>query len=100
MNKTVNEINKLMVLDVPMNEINEAPGCIDITSCFDPIFMPPIDFLEECRKRQEAAQSPFRTTIERKLGSTWYIVETECVGNEPLADKVKRLFFSDKGVIC
>lgn len=56
MNKTVNEINKLMVLDVPMNEINEATGCIDITSCFDPIFMPPIDFLEECRKRQEAAQ--------------------------------------------
>ena len=26
-------------------------GYIDIESCFDPIFEPPIDFLEECRKR-------------------------------------------------
>ena len=38
--------------------------------------------------------------IERKIGNTWYVIETECAGNEPLADKVKRLFFSDKGVIC
>jgi hypothetical protein len=48
----------------------------------------------------EAAQSSFCETIERKIGNTWYVIETECAGNEPLADKVKRLFFSDKGVIC
>ena len=34
------------------------------------------------------------------IGNTWYVVETECDGNEPLANKVKRLIFSDKGVIC
>ena len=68
--------------------------------CFDPIFEPPIDFLEECRKHWETAQSSFRKTIERKIGNTWYVIETECDGNEPLADKVKRLIFSDKGVIC
>jgi hypothetical protein len=28
------------------------------------------------------------------------VIETECDGNEPLTDKVKRLIFSDKGVIC
>ena len=73
---------------------------IDIYSCFDPIFEPPIDFLEECCKRWEAAQSSFCKTIERKIGNTWYVIETECDGNEPLTDKVKRLIFSDKGVIC
>ncbi len=73
---------------------------IDICSCFDPIFEPPIDFLEECRRRWEAAQSSFCKTIECKIGNTWYVIETECDGNEPLTDKVKRLIFSDKGVIC
>ena len=57
-------------------------------------------FGEECRKRWEAAQSSFCKTIECKIGNTWYVIETECDGNEPLTDKVKRLIFSDKGVIC
>ena len=100
MNKTVEEINKMIMEDAPMEEINDAIGYIDIYSCFDPIFEPPIDFLEECRKHWETAQSSFRKTIERKIGNTWYVIETECDGNEPLADKVKRLIFSDKGGIC
>ena len=49
MNKTVEEINKMIMEDAPMEEINDAIGYIDIYSCFDPIFEPPIDFLEECR---------------------------------------------------
>ena len=85
---------------LPISGINDAIGYIDICSCFDPIFEPPIDFLEECRKRWEAAQSSFCKTIECKIGNTWYVIETECDGNEPLTDKVKRLIFSDKGVIC
>ncbi len=51
MKKTVDEINKMIMEDAPMEEINDAIGYIDICSCFDPIFEPPIDFLEECRKR-------------------------------------------------
>ena len=54
-------------------------------------------------KRSIARATGIPTTkqgIERKIGNTWYIVETECDGNEPLADKVKRLIFSDKGVTC
>ena len=61
MNKTVEEINKMIMEDAPMEEINDAIGYIDIYSC---------------------------------------VIETECDGNEPLADKVKRLIFSDKGGIC
>ena len=45
MNKTVEEINKMIMEDAPMEEINDAIGYIDIYSCFDPIFEPPIDFL-------------------------------------------------------
>ena len=82
MNKTVEEINKMIMEDAPMEEINDAIGYIDIYSCW------------------ETAQSSFRKTIERKIGNTWYVIETECDGNEPLADKVKRLIFSDKGGIC
>ena len=100
MKKTMDEINKMIMEDAPMNEVEDAIGYIDISSCFDPIFEPPIDFLEECRKRWAAAQSSFRQTIERKIGNTWYVIETECDGNEPLTNKVKRLIFSDKGVIC
>ena len=51
MKKTVDEINKMIMEDAPMEKINDAIGYIDICSCFDPIFEPPIDFLEECRKR-------------------------------------------------
>ena len=47
-------------LDTPMEEINDAIGNIDISSCFEPIFEPPMDFLEECRKRWKSAQSSFR----------------------------------------
>ena len=100
MKKTMDEINKMIMEDVPMEEVEDAIGYVDITSCFDPVFEPPIDFLEECRKRWEALTSPFRTTIERKIGNTWYVIETECAGSEPLADKVKRLIFSEKGAIC
>ena len=58
MKKTVEEINKMIMEDAPMEEINDAIGYIDICSCFDPIFEPPIDFLEECRKGWGAAHSP------------------------------------------
>lgn len=58
MKKTVDEINKMIMEDAPMEEINDAIGYIDICSCFDPIFEPPIDFLEECRKRVGKRHSP------------------------------------------
>ena len=96
----VSKVNNVMLEGATLWYVIDACSVIDIEACFDPIFEPPLDFLEECRKRQEAAQSPFHTTIERKIGNTWYIVETECIGSEPLADKVKRLIFSDKGVAC
>ena len=100
MKKTMDEINKMIREDAPMAEIDDAIGYIDLTACFDFVFEPPVDFLEECRKRWETVTSPFRTTIERKLGNTWYLIETECAGNEPLTDKVKRLIFSEKGAVC
>ena len=55
MNINVDEMNRMIMEDAPMEEINNAIGYIDICSCFDPIFEPPIDFLEECRRHWEAA---------------------------------------------
>lgn len=69
---------------------------IDIESCFDPIFDPPADFVEEWRGKWERA-SPFSCTVTRKIGNTWYTVETECDGNEPLTNMMRRLFFSSEG---
>ena len=100
MTNLTTKLNKLVLDDSPSEKLINACAEIDIESCFDLIFEPPIDFLEECRKRWEAAQSSFCKTIECKIGNTWYVIETECDGNEPLTDKVKRLIFSDKGVIC
>lgn len=96
----VTKVNNMILKDAPLWDVIDACSVIDIEACFEPIFEPPLDFLEECRKRCETAQSSFHKTIERKIGNTWYVIETECDGNEPLADKVKRLIFSDKGVIC
>ena len=95
MTNMVTEINNMMFEGAPLWNVIDACSVIDIESCFDPIFETPPDFLEEYYK---PAQSPFRTAIERKIGNTWYIVETECAGSENLTDKVKRLIFSDKGV--
>ena len=68
---------------------------IDIESCFDPVFDPPIYLLDEWRKmRKKKTRST--DVWSGKIGNTWYVIETECVGNEPLVGKVRRLIFSDK----
>ena len=100
MTNLTTKLNKLVLDDSPSEKLINACAEIDIESCFDPIFEPPIDFVEECRKRQEAAQSPYHCTVERRIGNTWYTIETVCDGNEPLTDKVKRLIFSDKEALC
>lgn len=72
---------------------------IDLCACYDPIITFPAYLLEEWRRMAEE-RNPFRCTVERKIGNTWYLIETECDGNEPLTNKVKRLIFSDKEVLC
>ena len=66
---------------------------------FDPIFDPPESFLQEC-EIYWSRRSPFCKTVERKIGNTWYTIETVCDGTEPLTAKVKRLIFSDREVAC
>ena len=100
MTNLTTKLNKLMLDGAPAQELIHACVGIDIESCFDPIFEPPIDFLEECRKRWENRMNPFTGTVERKIGNTWYLLETVCDGNEPLTDKVKRLIFSNKEALC
>ena len=96
MTNLTTKLNKLMLDGAPAQELIHACVGIDIESCFDPSFEPP----EECRKRWENRMNPFTGTVERKIGNTWYLLETVCDGNEPLTHKVKRLIFSNKEALC
>ena len=51
MTNLITKLNKLMLSGAPTEELIHACVGIDIESCFDSIFEPPLDFLEECRKR-------------------------------------------------
>ena len=53
MTNLTTKLNKLVLDDSPSEKLINACAEIDIESCFDLIFEPPIDFLEECRKRWE-----------------------------------------------
>ena len=63
---------------------------IDLCACYEPMVFPPAGLWDE-------PQNPFCDIVERKIGNTWYIVKTECDGNETLANKVKRLIFQRTG---
>ena len=65
---------------------------IDLCACYEPMVFPPAGLWDE-------PQNPCCDMVERKIGNTWYIVKTECDGNETLANKVKRLIFSENGSI-
>ncbi len=71
---------------------------IDIDSCCDPIFDPPADISEESRRNPEQ-DNPFSCTVTRKIGNTWYIIETGCAGDEPLPSLMRRMIFSDKEAV-
>lgn len=70
---------------------------IDLCACYEPMEEPPADLVEQWAREREK-RNPFTCSVERKIGGTWYSVETVCDGTEYLADKVKRLMFSDKEV--
>ena len=67
---------------------------IDLYELYDPVFLPPLDFLEECRRWYE---NPFHGTVETKIGSTQFSVHMSCGGKEYLSSKIKRLLFSEIG---
>ncbi|MCM1193641.1 MAG: hypothetical protein NC389_14575 [Acetatifactor muris] len=68
---------------------------VDLESCFDPLFYPPEDF-EKTADNQRKGKNPFTCMEEYKIGNTFYLVETECGGTEPLPYKLRRLIFSDR----
>ncbi len=80
--------------DTYTNDIlNSDP--VDLESCFDPLFYPPNDF-EKTMDNQRRENNPFTCVEEYKIGNTFYLVETECGGTEPLPYKLRRLIFSDR----
>ena len=65
---------------------------IDLCACYEPMVFPSDGF-------EDKPQNPFSCTMTRKIGNTWYVIETECGGNEPLPSMVRRLIFSEKGAV-
>ena len=68
---------------------------IDLCACYEPIFELPADFFIDSQE----PENPFSCTVTHKIGGTWYVVQMECDGNEPLPNMVKRLIFSEKGAV-
>ena len=95
---SIEKINHAVMTGTP-EEVIELCRFIHIESCFDYVCDPPADFMEQCEQYWSGRHS-FCGTVERKIGNTWYAVETVCDGNEPLTQKVKRLIFSDREVAC
>ena len=93
---SIDEINRA-VMEGKDDLVFELCKVFDHESYFDPIFDPPESFLQECEAYWNR-RSPFCKTVERKIGNTWYTIETVCDGTEPLTAKVKRLIFSDREV--
>ena len=56
---------------------------------------PPVSFLKECEEYWINTMKPFHKTIERKIGSTTYVIETEFAGREALSDKLHRLMMGE-----
>ena len=65
---------------------------IDLCAIYEPMIFPPAGLWD-------GPSNPFCDVVERKIGNTRYIIKTECGGSEPLANKIKRLIFSEKGTI-
>ncbi len=54
---------------------------IDLCAIYEPFFEPPAEQVEEwCRLREAEPQNPFPCTVTRRVGNTWYIIETKCEG--------------------
>ena len=51
----------------------DLKNTFDLEACFDPVFLPPLDFLEECRKWQDAKLHPSACIVERRIGGTVYL---------------------------
>ncbi len=57
---------------------------------------PPESFLKECEEYWAHTMKPFYKTVERKIGNTTYVIETEFAGRESLADKLRRMMMGDE----
>lgn len=80
--------------DINANELLNL-DLVDLESCFDPLFYPPEDF-KNTLDNQRRENTPFDCMGKYKIGNTFYLVETQCDGKEPLSYILKRLIFSNR----
>ena len=83
---------------ISLNKYKYEP--VDLCACYEPIFFPSVDQVKEWERLRMERNNPFRGTVERRIGNTWYLSETVCDGNETLADLARRLIFSKEEALC
>ena len=83
---------------ISLNKYKYEP--VDLCACYEPIFFPSVDQVKEWERLRMERNNPFRGTVERRIGNTWYLIETVCDGNETLADLARRLIFSKEEALC
>lgn len=89
-----------MIIDFDVYFKNYVYDPIDLCALYEPFFEPPANQAEEWRRqREDEPSNPFSCTVTRKIGGTWYIIETECGGDEPLPSMVSRLIFSGQEAV-
>lgn len=89
-----------MIIDFDEYFKNYVYEPIDLCALYEPFFNPPANQMEKWHRQRETEPSnPFSCTVSRQIGNTWYVVETECGGDEPLPSIVRRLIFSDQEAI-
>ena len=95
MKKTMDEINKMIMEDAPMEEVKDAIGYVDITSCFDPVFEPPAELLEEWSKRYEGPEPTLENTsfyVVGPDGTKYFYCGNLCIKiSEHFADGGKQM---------
>ena len=82
-----------MIIDFDEYFKNYIYEPIDLCACYEPMVEPPADFIAQ------EPRNPFSCTVTHRIGNTWYTIETECAGAEPLPSIVRRLIFSDQGAV-
>jgi len=73
---------------------------VDLCTCYDPIFFPSEAQVKEWERLRTERNNPFHGIVEKRIGNTWYLIETVCDGNEALADLARRLIFSKEEALC
>ena len=95
MTNLTTKLNKLVLDDSPSEKLINACAEIDIESCFDPVFEPPAELLEEWSRRYEGPEPTLENTsfyVVGPDGTKYFYCGNLCIKiSEHFADGGKQM---------